>query len=417
MMISEGKPLLSKHCRMMTICGIRMIGNIATGAFIGLDQEGEKFIQNLHDNKEINPDTLTKNTMMLMQALHDSGCFNHDDPEMRICNAYLHVTSHCNLQCPGCYSIEADRNTKIDMTLEQVKLVIKKIASIGVQKLVVSGGEPFLRNDLLHIVRYAKEEAGMIGVTCITNGLAPIESYREVGNYLDRLAFSLDSHNAATASIRPPHVFETVLNKIRELKKVGVPVAIIFTLHKINYDKIDAMESFAHNLGVPFNFSALSVANIDEHTAHLVLDDTQFNHMYDKIKSGEGGVLSDIEALGNALSCKLLCSAGRNMVSISSDGSLYPCHMFNGYRDFYIGNALTDDIAMLLRNNSNIFWHMTVDDVEVCAECNVKYLCGGGCRFRGYATTNSVNSCDVMCSIAYANVERGIMRLIKSEIT
>jgi len=412
MMTTEGKLTLSKHCRMMTICGIKMIGNIATGGFIGLDQEGEDFIRYLYNNKELDVEGLTQNTMMLLQALHDSGCFSHTDPEVRVGSAYLHVTSHCNLQCPGCYSIEADRNTKTDMTLNQVKSIIDRLATIGVQKLVISSGEPFLRSDLLHIIRYAKEEAGMTGVACITNGLAPMESYRKAGKYLDRLAFSLDSHNEASAVIRPAHIVAPMLDKIRELKKVGVPVSIIFTLHKVNFDHMGEMEALAYSMGVPFNFSVLSVAKVDKHTAHLVLEDTHFDHMRDEITAGKGDVLSDIEALGNELICKPLCGAGRKTISISSDGGVYPCHMFNGYHEFYIGNALTDDIDILLRGIGNTFGHMTVDDIEGCAECNVSYLCGGGCRFRGYAATGATNCCDTMCRVAYANVEHGITRLM-----
>ena len=72
-------------------------------------------------------------------------------------SAYLHVTHHCNLNCIGCYSAVDARNARRDLTLDELRGIIDALADAGCRHLVISGGEPFLRDDLPAIVAYARE--------------------------------------------------------------------------------------------------------------------------------------------------------------------------------------------------------------------------------------------------------------------
>jgi len=73
-------------------------------------------------------------------------------------------TMRCNLNCIGCYA--GDYSKKDDLPLEYVDRVITQAKEMGVYFYVISGGEPFVRDDLLDIYKKHNDAAFMI----YTNG-------------------------------------------------------------------------------------------------------------------------------------------------------------------------------------------------------------------------------------------------------
>ena len=93
----------------------------------------------------------------------EAGGCNH------LASAYLHVSNTCNLSCVGCYSADCNRNRAVDPSLDDLCHAIDVLACLGVTRLVISGGEPFLREDLPEIAQHAREQ-GMTSITVLTNG-------------------------------------------------------------------------------------------------------------------------------------------------------------------------------------------------------------------------------------------------------
>lgn len=91
------------------------------------------------------------------------------DSPVPLQSAYLHVTHHCNLNCIGCYSAVDARNARRDLTLDELRGIIDALADAGCRHVVISGGEPFLRDDLAAIVAYVRER-GIDSVDVLTNG-------------------------------------------------------------------------------------------------------------------------------------------------------------------------------------------------------------------------------------------------------
>lgn len=410
-MSESGASKLSPACVDMNVCGIKMLGQSETGAFIGLNDEGAALLARLRAG-EI-PQPLSENQRQMMKALAENGFLKEPPLQMGLQTAYLHVTSRCDLSCAGCYSYENERNERKDLGTEGMKFIIRNLKEAGLGRLVISGGEPFLRPDISDIIASTKIAACVPHVACITNGSAQLHRYKEVSQYLDSLHFSLDAHDDRSATIRPNYIFDDVVEKIVKLKEYGMNVALVFTLHKRNFENIDKMGQLAAGLGIPFNFSMLSVAKPDRTGYNLALGEEEFAALGDRIKNDGRAYPIQDSSVGAKLACKTLCGAGRTTVSVSSDGWVYPCHMFNGYRDFRIVTALVPGLLERMKCKENIFLHMTVDDIEACKSCNVRYLCGGGCRFRGYADSGSASGTDKMCGATLAYVESAIKQMAK----
>lgn len=81
------------------------------------------------------------------------------------------------------------------------------------------------------------------------------------------------------------------------------------------------------------------------------------------------------------------CGAGMGLLSLDPLGNVYPCQSL--HRDkFKMGNLLTNSLNDILRSQvvKYIKEHLNIDYIPTCKDCNVKYICGGGCRAATFNT-------------------------------
>jgi MoaA/NifB/PqqE/SkfB family radical SAM enzyme len=116
-----------------------------------------------------------------------------DDRLLRPIAATYYVTTHCNLNCAYCEDFGARRNgqTANSLSLEDALHVLRVIRS-GVDRLILTGGEPLLYPDIDELVARARHEQKFRHLTLLTNGLL-LPEHHELLPLLDRLVISLDS--------------------------------------------------------------------------------------------------------------------------------------------------------------------------------------------------------------------------------
>lgn len=404
---------LAPQCRLMKICGVNIVGNPDTSTLIGLNEQGFKLVKNLEISKNIDASDLSENENVLINEMWTSGFFTSSNNVCCIKSAYFHITSHCNLNCPGCYSFETDRNAMPDLTLEELKAILDNLVNAGLTHLVISGGEPFSRNDLEAFLSYARSKQQIQYIECITNGTASLDRYKKALQYLDKLTFSLDSASEENARIRPAHVFCKVVENLTALQSEGLPVSIVFTIHHQNIAHCNELISLANSLNVEYRFSIFTVETSNQYSSPLMLTDNDYKVFHDYIMSHQGTMCVEDVNANNEIGCTVSCGAGKSVIAIASDGIIYPCHMFVGKKQFAIGSALDDDIKKLVNSSKNNLFHdLNVECIESCKNCHVRYICGGGCRFRAYATTKNIIGSDPVCKTYMDNIESCIQKLL-----
>jgi Fe-coproporphyrin III synthase len=137
---------------------------------------------------------------------------------------FLFVTSRCNSLCRTCFYFDK-LNSRDDLTFDQLKTISETAPSF--EKLWLSGGEPFLRDELPEIVALFARNNGIANVNLPTNGLLPEKTFRAVDRMLQLapdvsidLNFSLDGLSATHDRIRGvPKNFERTLATIAEADK------------------------------------------------------------------------------------------------------------------------------------------------------------------------------------------------------
>ncbi len=396
---------LNKNCIQFDAFGIHMMGNSSTGDLFGLDENGYDLVMKLIDGCNLDADLLSKSELELLCALIDCGLINNDEEAEGERAAYLHITSHCNMNCAGCYSrFTRNDHAKDVMSTHDILHVIDKLCDAKVSSIVISGGEPFLRKDIIDIIRYLKSDKGVKYVSCISNGKIGIDRYREASELLDCLSFSLDGYSKETSFLRKDS-HDKVIEAINQLTPDRDNIKIIFTIHRKNYKYVKEMSDLARSLGVDYSLSIYTTAHSSE-TADFVISEDIVGDFIKYVQESET-YISDTP-LEDSLGCRVCCGAGSTLISIAADGEIMPCHMFYD-RKFSLGNALTDDITKVFNNSQPM---LSVDEKTKCRNCELRYLCGGGCLFRSYLQSGNLKDTDPLCPLFAIGIEQTVRTLI-----
>ncbi len=98
---------------------------------------------------------------------------------------------------------------------------------------------------------------------------------------------------------------------------------------------------------------------------------------------------------------KYRCGAASFTCSIDCNADIYPCQSLH-YKEFLMGNILNEEILDLKYIKDKMWCLPSVNEIENCAKCEVKYLCGGGCLAVSYPTNNfSIKRNRLICPYNY----------------
>jgi len=123
----------------------------------------------------------------------------------------------------------------LDLSLIKIKKVIDKLSDGGLKKICITGGEPFLRKDIVEICRYIHNK-GMLA-TLSTNGfLLNKKKILEIKPYVDNIRFSLhgteEIHNQI---VKNKKGFEKVIGSIKMATDLGMPVSVVASIFNRNH--------------------------------------------------------------------------------------------------------------------------------------------------------------------------------------
>lgn len=394
--------MFQKNVVEFTIRNINMIGNADNGSIIGLSPNGVKLVEKiktLHSLDEIETLISSSKDNTLISALKEQGYFD-GQTERRMEAAYFHLNNDCNLHCLGCYSHNTERNHGKNLTYEEICIALKKMKEMGINNLIISGGEPFLRGDIYDILKYIKETLAFQSLQVITNGTIT-KKYDSalIAKYVDELNISIDGFSKTNPTyIRDEGIFDTIFSNIEMLKQNGIRLKMIATLHQQNIDLAGEYIKLSQNIDIPISFSILTCSgDFEEFEKWLPTEEQLKRYGYGEVK-GLDKVYSEAKGSDFILTTRKTCGMGQRLISISNNGDIHPCHM-SQLSIAVLGNILTDSISMIQKNCAEYAEKVDVDNVQSCSQCEYKYVCGGGCRARALTMHQDVQASDDYCII------------------
>ena len=174
------------------------------------------------------------------------------------------ITYLCNLECPTCFRWTS-KPDEHELTADEWKGVLAKLKRwLGPFNLTFTGGEPFLRKDILEIFRYAADNGIM--TTVVSNGSFIDEtlSRRIVASGLDGLTISLNSlvpevHNKTRGTNA---AFDEVMSALDVMSvRDGMRLTLSCTILKENIAGLPDVVAFARKKGLyGVNFQPLMPA-------------------------------------------------------------------------------------------------------------------------------------------------------------
>ncbi len=167
------------------------------------------------------------------------------------------ITYRCNLSCRMCsaitYSADEEMNTQQVMDLyDQIK---------SLQLIRITGGEPFIRNDLPEIVHHIQKSIKPYLVHITTNGTLSdriVDFVKENKGSKLFIAVSLDSLQEGHEDLRGEGAFNKTLTTLEKLmpfrSRRDFEVEINQTIVDDNLDEVDKFADYISKLGLKINY-------------------------------------------------------------------------------------------------------------------------------------------------------------------
>jgi radical SAM protein with 4Fe4S-binding SPASM domain len=348
---------------------------------------------------------------------------------------FWNLTNRCNLACSHCY-INAHPGARRDdeLSTAEMKAVIDDLAAMGTPLILLSGGEPLVRDDFWEIARHIQEKGMKSALstngTLIDTGVA--RRLKESG--VEYAGVSLDGATPATHDRLRNRAgsFDASMKALRACKAVGLPCGVRITVSQDNFRELGALIDLAVEVGasrfcvywlVPSGRGGEGHASrqlghaevqevidllfkkaheIDPKKLEILTVDSPQDSVYFLQRMRE-------EDKENALTVEQLlsfmgsgCSAGDRVANIDPSGNVYPCQ-FAQESSLLIGNVREEKFSTLWNDAENkvlaAFRERPVRLEGACGSCAERKLCGGGCRVRAWAQNRSLAAEDPFCSV------------------
>lgn len=335
------------------------------------------------------------------------------------------LTYRCNLACEHCY-LDAGKPTvhsenfsdRSELSTKECFRIIDEIADFAPECLVIlTGGEPLLRRDILEIIRYAHQKE--LWVVVGTNGVKITENLagilKEAG--LRGLSLSLDALDADRhdAFRRVRGAWENTVRGAKILGNAGFPFIVQTTVGKHNVAELNEIADFAYE-----ELSA-KVWNL-----YFLVPTGRGAFVSDISPSEYDGVLSDLYGIQKRFANRMLvnakcaphyiktvferdpdssflksfsggaggCPAGTHYMGIRPNGDATPCP----YLPVFGGNLKKEKLKDIWRE-SELFVGIRQRNTlgGRCGACEFNSTCGG-CRARAFGMTGSYLAEDPLCT-------------------
>ncbi len=267
------------------------------------------------------------------------------------------ITNRCNLQCTGCYSRAHRRPSNTEMDASKLRSVIAEANEFGISIILLAGGEPLTRPEILDITR----DFPKIIFPLFTNGLligeGTIKKLKQQRNVVP--VISLEGYETDTDERRGEGVHERLRHVIDGLNRERIFFGTSLTVTRKNFAVVTGerfiRELFAAGCRL---FFFIDYVPVQEGTNDLILTDSQRDREAEVIVSLRTKLPGLFVAFpGGEEEFGGCLAAGRGFVHLSPEGRLEPCP-FSPFSDaslkeMSLKEALQSKLLRTIRENSD----------------------------------------------------------------
>lgn len=310
---------------------------------------------------------------------------------------YLHPTYRCNLSCTYCYNADVRQHSNSELPLESWCRIVDQIIPYA-KTVVFTGGECFLYPDISRLIEYIRERSPRICIACISNCMHNFENekLKESLRLLDNITFSCDSitREGERKGFSADRFRDNIDLLIKEYPRLHISISATET--RENKLDVEEIKEFCFERGITFRGVIMSPSSPSEIPLTPCIDSL---------------LVCETECEAEPLLPKRTrCGAALDVCSIDPMGNVYPCQALH-FEEFRMGNILSQPLNSLRYLSDGESCLPSVDEIDSCNICKVKYICGGGClatnyKLNGRQFGRNHLSCPLLKSIALGRLSR-----------
>ncbi|MEJ5327576.1 MAG: radical SAM protein [Candidatus Bathyarchaeia archaeon] len=288
------------------------------------------------------------------------------------------ITRKCNYHCRGC-NVWKEQDQK-ELTTEEIKRGMDILRDLGIVELVISGGDPLLREDAAEIIDYASK---LFVTTVYDNGSMAAKKIEALRN-VDFVAISIDSLDEAKNDYIKgvPGSWRRAMETVEALHKEGIKVSVTPTISQLNLYEILDLTTYFTDKGIPVWYCLYSYDTSEDknqlfrigkaNDEFIIRDNQAMVKLCDSLiamkKKNTRILMTDellkaLRALFSEGKRNWSCRALRNFLVVDHLGRIAGCHIHN-----FAGSVF--DLPKLW--NSEKF-NMLREIYSKCTQCS--YLC------------------------------------------
>lgn len=343
---------------------------------------------------------------------------NQEFPPIRL--IAWETTRRCNLSCKHCRADAEDHDYPGELSTDEAKKLFDNVAEMGFPIIILTGGEPLLREDIFELAEYG-DKLGLRMVMAPNGTLVTEDTAKKMAaSGIKRISVSIDgatkeSHDEFRGV---KGAFEGAMHGIENAKKAGIEFQINTTITKDNLHEIPEILNLAISLGAVAHHIFLLVPTgrgkyIAEKTIDAKTYEKTLNWFYeqrDKVplqlkatcaphyyrilrqRAKRDGKSVDFDTFGLDAMTRG-CLGGIGFCFISHVGKVQPC----GFLDLDCGNVKEKTFREVWKD-SQIFNNLRDYDSlsGKCGGCGYNKVCGG-CRARAYEATGDYMEEEPFC--------------------
>jgi len=293
----------------------------------------------------------------------------------------LYPTMRCNRSCAFCFN----RSMSVipDLPLADFRAMLDVFNKAAVRTLDIMGGEPTLHPGIVQFIHEAVAAGLSVNVSSNGSNLSVLRDIIRIGEAvtvgisvndqktLEQVRGFILSHRPIVKSLFSPSMDTNLIRNILSLN----PKRYYFIYR-------DALQQHELPATVPFPQFLQAV-----------------EQGYDPAQVGMvscSGFLPD--AANHPELAGVRCPAGTTKLGILPDGSVYPCNLFFGKREFLLGNILTDSFEGIWSHLALAFFRSAPGNVCPEKSCTIHKQCHGGCPAQALVLAGELSAPDPRCS-------------------
>ena len=358
---------------------------------------------------------------------------------------FWEMTKACMLACKHCRASAILNSLPGELTTEEAYKLVDDVAAFGQPYpiLVLTGGDPLLRNDIWDIIAYAKSKGLRLAVApAVSPNLTEdkIKKLAELG--VDGVSISLDgSRPEIHDSIRGINgIFEKTLWAIKTFQDYGIRVQVNTAVMRDNVHDLADIVELLLKLDVKvwevFYLVTVGRAQMElnltpeewEDVSHFLYEASKYGLV---VRTSEGPMFRRVaimrmllelagknpddvlstgplyrqlvsrlrQLLGEPRSKPLATTTGtrdgKGIIFISYNGTVYP----SGFMTYPLGNVRVKSLVNIYRENLILKRLRSAKFEGRCGKCEFREICGGS-RARAYAVAGKPFGEDPACPYA-----------------